>query len=269
VAKYKSMEDVVGYTAALSQIRPGKVLLGLVPGGNIERMSMSKAPVDMMKEAFLSASYLLQKKETGFVGKYFNISPGFKMNYNSFGPFPLLLGAWGEKMSFLAGQVADIIEVGASANPKIIPIIKNRIRLGAESVNRNPNDISIIMGGFTFIDDDISGAYKAVKKVIPYVISSAIKNDPSLTEDFPEQIKTITNLLSLNKYDEISTHIPNELAKRFAFIGTPNDIIEQAQEIFDSGATGIEFGTPHNLSNNNFGVSLLVDKVFKYFKDKN
>jgi 5,10-methylenetetrahydromethanopterin reductase len=47
---------------------------------------------------------------------------------------------------------------------------------------------------------------------------------------------------------------------RFAFAGRPNEITEHAIALLDAGADGIEFGTPHGLSDGE-GVRLLGSRV--------
>ena len=54
--------------------------------------------------------------------------------------------------------------------------------------------------------------------------------------------------------------ISDELLRRFAFAGTPDEIAEQAEALFAAGATRVEFGTPHGLDERR-GVELLGEIV--------
>ncbi len=38
--------------------------------------------------------------------------------------------------------------------------------------------------------------------------------------------------------------ISDEILDRFAFAGTPDDLVRQVERIFDGGAARVEFGTP-------------------------
>ncbi len=46
----------------------------------------------------------------------------------------------------------------------------------------------------------------------------------------------------------------------FAFAGTPEQVVEHAQQLFDAGAKRVEFGTPQGLTTGG-GVELLCDRV--------
>ncbi|HBY45071.1 MAG TPA: LLM class flavin-dependent oxidoreductase, partial [Chloroflexi bacterium] len=54
--------------------------------------------------------------------------------------------------------------------------------------------------------------------------------------------------------------IPDDLLDRFAFAGTPTQVIEQCEAIFAAGATRIEFGTPHGITAEG-GIRLLGERV--------
>jgi 5,10-methylenetetrahydromethanopterin reductase len=47
---------------------------------------------------------------------------------------------------------------------------------------------------------------------------------------------------------------------RFAFAGTPDDIVQQVQRLRVAGATRFEFGTPHGLDPAR-GIKLLGERV--------
>ncbi len=54
--------------------------------------------------------------------------------------------------------------------------------------------------------------------------------------------------------------ISDDLLRLFAFAGSPADIIAHAEAIFAAGASRIEFGTPHGLTDAQ-GIQLLGEKV--------
>jgi 5,10-methylenetetrahydromethanopterin reductase len=54
--------------------------------------------------------------------------------------------------------------------------------------------------------------------------------------------------------------IPDDLLDRFAICGTPTDIVNHALALFDSGASRVEFGSPHGIDSLR-GIELLGRKV--------
>lgn len=54
--------------------------------------------------------------------------------------------------------------------------------------------------------------------------------------------------------------IPDDVLDRFAFAGTPAQVAEHAEAVFDAGAGRIDFGTPHGVPEER-GVELLCTQV--------
>jgi 5,10-methylenetetrahydromethanopterin reductase len=54
--------------------------------------------------------------------------------------------------------------------------------------------------------------------------------------------------------------ISDDLLRPFAFAGTPEDVIAHAEAIFAAGASRVEFGTPHGLTDAR-GIQLLGERV--------
>jgi 5,10-methylenetetrahydromethanopterin reductase len=59
--------------------------------------------------------------------------------------------------------------------------------------------------------------------------------------------------------------IPDELLDRFAFSGTPEQVARQVRDIFDAGATRVEFGAPFGLDHES-GLRLLGVRVLPEFR---
>ncbi|GAA4334208.1 hypothetical protein GCM10023162_38100 [Klenkia terrae] len=54
--------------------------------------------------------------------------------------------------------------------------------------------------------------------------------------------------------------MPDEVLDLFAFSGTPEQVAVQAQLLVDAGASRVEFGTPHGLTDDR-GVELIGTRV--------
>ena len=77
--------------------------------------------------------------------------------------------------------------------------------------------------------------------------------DPQLTE-------RMAALVSAGNAEAAGALVPDDLIDRFAFAGTPADIVAQCERLFAAGATRIEFGTPHGVTPDN-GMRLLGERV--------
>jgi alkanesulfonate monooxygenase SsuD/methylene tetrahydromethanopterin reductase-like flavin-dependent oxidoreductase (luciferase family) len=72
----------------------------------------------------------------------------------------LLLGAWGPRGAALGGEIADVVKVGGSASPAVVPVIRDRIRAGALAAGRSPAAVRLVLGAVTVVDRDraVAGA---------------------------------------------------------------------------------------------------------------
>ncbi len=268
IPKHRSMVDIVGHMTALHNLRPDKVFMGLVPGAWMDKIGNETATVSAMREAIQSATYLFEKRTDGYDGKAFKIQRGFSLNYEPPKRMPILIGAYGPRLAHLAGEVADEIKVGGSANPLLVPIIRERVAKGAQSIERDPNLIRIAFGAVSMVDTDRKRALDAARKKAVVYIGVVGKSDPTVIRDYPNEIQEITAAMKVGDVARAMRSLPDALTRRLTLAGTPQDLIKQSEELFAAGVSRIEFGTPHGITDELKGVGLLVQKVFPYFQRK-
>lgn len=266
VPKYRTMVDIVGYMTSLHVLRPNKVFLGLVPGAWMDELGLASASVEKMKEAIESARYLFHKNKDGYGGKYFPIKRGFVLGYETPKDVPILLGAYGLKMTGLAGEMAEEVKVGGSANPLLTPIIRERISVGANRVGRNARNIKLAFGAVSMIDPDRKKALDAARKKAVVYINVIGDKDPTVMRDYPNEMVEIKTAMEKGDVGRAIRSLPDALTKRFTLSGTPKDVIKQSEDLFNAGVDRIEFGTPHGVNDEMTGINLLVSKVFPHFR---
>jgi 5,10-methylenetetrahydromethanopterin reductase len=76
-----------------------------------------------MREALSVCRYLLDGRDDGFDGAHYTVRAGWRPAY----PLPqtrvpLMLGAWGERLLALAGELADEVKVGGCAGADLVPV---------------------------------------------------------------------------------------------------------------------------------------------------
>jgi 5,10-methylenetetrahydromethanopterin reductase len=271
IPKHPTMIDIAGYISSLNNVlqNPNRIIAGLVPGAWMGEIGLKSATVQQTREAVETLKHLLSQNEDGYVGKYFSIKPGFALNYPT-QETPILLGAWGEKMGALAGEIADEIKIGGSSNPQMVRVMKDHLAVGANRIGRDINDIRIVLGAVTVIDEDGEKARAISKRKAVIYINVIGDKDPTALEDYFDEIQEIKKAMIHGNIDEAVKYLPEDLSRRFIIAGTPKDIIAQTREMFEAGASRVEFGTPHGLANTYDdemkGVELLVNKVFPYFR---
>ncbi|MEO8396037.1 MAG: LLM class flavin-dependent oxidoreductase, partial [Chloroflexota bacterium] len=173
-------------------------------------------------------------------------------------PIPLMIGSWGKTLCALAGEIADEVKVGGTANPDLIPVIRNYIAVGERKANRS-NAVSICLGAVTVIDEDREVARAVARKSVAVYLPIVAPLDPTVTVE-PELVTRLQQHVEQGDSDAAARLISDDLLDRFAFAGDANDLIRQSEAIFAAGGTRVEFGTPHGLPSAK-GIQLLGEKV--------
>ncbi|MEE3920511.1 LLM class flavin-dependent oxidoreductase [Micromonospora sp. BRA006-A] len=213
-----------------------------------------------MEEAVQVVYRSLRGDRGGFAGKVFSLDPGTALRYDVQRPDPpLLLGAWGPQGRALAGRIADEIKVGGSANPDMVPVIRERLRTGAEKAGRDVADVGIVLGAVTVVDTDGEAARAKARTEVAMYLAVVAELDP--TVEMPDDlVKRVGDLVDAGEDEAAGRLIPDDVLDRFAFSGTPEQVAAQAQALIDAGVRRVEFGTPHGLTDER-GVDLLGSAV--------
>jgi 5,10-methylenetetrahydromethanopterin reductase len=257
VPRYTSLEGVVAEVAALAQGRPGGVFLGLAPGAWLDEMGLKRAGMSRMAEALAVCRYLLDGRDEGFDGEHYMVRAGWRPSYAL--PetrVPLMLGAWGERMLGLAASSVHEVKVGGCASADLVPLARQRI--GSE-------DVRIVLGAVTVVDEDGAAARRVARRRAVTYIPVIGAGDPVARERFGDNLRRISAAMAVGDVESAQAALPDELLARFAFAGTPADVIRQAEAIFEAGAARIEFGSPHGIDEAS-GIRLLAEKVLPSFR---
>jgi len=254
--------DIAANTALLAQIAEGGVYIGLARGAWLSDYGIHQPtrPIQAIREAIEVTRHILSGNSGGFRGEYFWLAEHFKAPYQL--PkveVPILIGTWGAILAALAGELADEVKVGGSANPDFVPIIKEYIRGGEKKANRKNNSVGLVMGAVTVVDDDRLLARRIAKQKIALYLPVVAALDPTVAIE-PGLVEKIQTLTEQRNWVEAGELISDEILDCFAFAGDENDLITRAEELFDSGVDRVEFGTPHGVLSEG-GVGIIGRKV--------
>ncbi len=159
---------------------------------------------------------------------------------------PLLVGTWAPRLAAFAGETADELKVGGSANADLVP--KVREWAGGERVG-------IVLGAVTVVDEDRSRALAAARREVAMYVDVVGARDPTTPLE-PELLRRVGALVASGDHAAAGALIPDDVLTRFAFAGTPADVAAQAEAVLDAGALRVDFGTPHGIDERH-GVELL------------
>jgi 5,10-methylenetetrahydromethanopterin reductase len=249
--------EVAGQVAALDLASNGRAYLGLARGTWLGAVGIAQPrPLAALADATEVVYRLLGGDAEGYEGEVFRLEPGTRLRYAVHRPRPpLLLGTWGPRGAALAGRIADEIKVGGSANPAMVPVIRERVRAGAEKAGRDPGDVGIVLGAVTVVATEGAAARARARTEVAMYLAVVAELDP--TVDIPaDLLARVKELVDAGQHRAAGGLIPDDLLDLFAFSGTPEQVAAQAQVLIDAGVRRVEFGTPHGLDDDR-GVELL------------
>jgi 5,10-methylenetetrahydromethanopterin reductase len=255
--------DMAAETALLAQIAAGGVYLGIARGAWLEQHGIRELqpPIQAIRESVEIVRMLLEGRDGGYAGQVFQIAPHVRAPY----PLPdqrvpILIGSWGKKLCAVAGELADEVKIGGSANPDVVPVVRDYIAAGEKSAGRESGSVGVVIGAVSVCDEDREAARYAARRSVALYLPVVAPLDPTVQVE-PELITRLQTLADAQAYDDAARLISDDLLERFAFAGNPADLIRQAEALFAAGAQRVEFGMPHGLNDPMVGIRLLGEKV--------
>ena len=253
--------EIAGGLAALDAASGGRAYLGLARGTWLEAIGIDqRRPLAHMRDTAAIVRALLSGDDRGYAGAAYRLAPGTRLRGPRPGRLPpLLVGTWGPRGAALAGEIADEVKVGGSANPAVVPLIRDRVRVGCQAASRPPDQVTVVLGAVTVVDRDGAAARRRARTEVAKYL--AVVADLDATSELPAGLAgRLRRLVAAGQDEEAGALIPDEVLDRFAFAGTPEHVAALAQRVLDAGAGRVDFGAPHGLTDDD-GVALLGTTV--------
>ncbi len=253
--------EIAGQLLALDAASGGRAYLGLARGTWLGSIGLTQPrPIRHIEEAVSVIRALVTGDDSGRQGSVFSLAAGTRLRYRTGGHEPrVLIGTWGARMAEVAGRIADEVKIGGTANPAMVDVMIQRISPGLQSAGRPARAVGVVVGAVTVVDRDGALARAKARSEVAMYLDVVADLDPTVTVE-PELITEIRTLVALGKHDEAGRLVPDEVLDLFAFSGTPDQVAAQAQALIDAGASRVEFGTPHGLTDQ-LGIELLGREV--------
>jgi 5,10-methylenetetrahydromethanopterin reductase len=244
--------EIAGQVAALDRASSGRAFVGLAAGAWLDSIGVDQSrPATAVAEAWEIVRRLLAGDDSGFEGERFSVPPGARLRYTIERPqVPLLVGTWSPRLAAFAGRAARDLKAGGSANPALVPVLRDRIA---------NDDVGVVLGAVTVVDEDGDRARAAARREVAMYVDVVGALDPTGPAE-PELLERIGALVAAGRRDDAGALIPDDVLARFAFAGTPAEVAMHAEAVLDAGARRVEFGTPHGIDERH-GVDLLCREV--------
>ncbi len=255
--------DIAAGTALLADVAAGGSYLGLVRGGWLAEHGIRELqpPIRAMREAIAIIRKLLTGESAGYRGRVFQIAEHVRAPY----PLParrvpLQIGTWGPKLADLAGELADEVKIGGSANPALVPLMREYIARGEARAGRTPGRVQIVLGAVSVVDEDRRAARWMARRAVALYLPIVAPMDASVAIE-PELLDRVEAFVHAGDSDSAAKLISDDILDLFAFAGAPADIIAQCEALYAAGAQRIELGTPHGLHQAATGIRLIGERV--------
>lgn len=255
--------DMAADAALLDDVAQAGTYLGIARGAWLADHGVSEPdkPIQAIRESITIIRALWSGASAGCSGEVYRIADHVRATYPlPKRPIPIMVGSWGEKLCGVAGELADEVKVGGSANPAVVPHIRGYIERGTQRAGRPAGSVGIALGAVTVVDEDRAQARQAARVAAVLYLPVVVPLDPTVSVD-PELIRRLRAHADAGTFAEGANLISDALLDQFAFSGSPADIINQCERIYAAGATRIEFGTPHGLTDAAHGITLLGSQV--------
>ncbi len=255
--------DIAAQTALLADLAAGGVYIGLVRGGWLAEHGMRELhpPLQALREAVAIIRKTLAGESSGYAGRVYQIAAHVRAPYPlPQARIPLQIGTWGAELAAVAGEVADEVKIGGSANPDVLPVIGNYIALGEARAARPKGAVKLVIGAVSVIDEDRALARCIARKSVALYLPIVSRLDPTLAID-PELMARVQGHVNAGEDDAAARLVPDDILDRFVFAGNPRDVINQCEALYAAGAQRIELGTPHGASAAATGIHLIGAQV--------
>lgn len=253
--------EIAGQFAAVDAASSGRAYLGLAKGSWLEAIGLdSLRPIAHLRDAVGVIQALLAGDGEGYAGEVFRVEPGMRLRYPlERSRAPILIGSWGPLGMALAGEVADEIKVGGSANPAIVAVVRDRLRRGLGRAGRPDDAVGVVLGAVTVVDRDGDAARRHARRQVAMYLDVVAGLDPTVA--LPDDLlPAIRERLADGDDEGAGRLVPRDVLDLFAFSGTPDDIAAHAHRLIEAGVDRIEFGTPHGIDSAG-GIALLGREV--------
>jgi len=214
------------------------------------------------------------KKPANFQGKFYRLNKAFLQIQLSTKPHPpIYVGAFGEKMLQLTGELADGWMPFSHTPASYKKCLYGPIKQAAEKAGRSLSDIEPAMLPVTAISMDSDQAREEVERsakrflvMLPSILKLVAPNI-----QHPGKPYTLVNWMGhLRKEDmdiisRTAESIPSELALKTVIYGTPDECIDQVEDFIEAGCRHFVFG----LRGKDLEESIrLLGKVASYFREE-
>jgi 5,10-methylenetetrahydromethanopterin reductase len=256
--------EIAGQIALLDLVSAGRAYLGLARGSWLDSVGVAQPrPIRALHEAVQVIRQLLAGGSEPFDGQVFQFAAGSRLRYRvQRASVPITIGTWGRRTARLAGQIADEVKIGGSANPAMATFLRPFIAAGEQAAGRPTGAVGMCLGAVTVVDLDRPRARALARREVALYAPVVAGLDPSLFD--ADWLTRIAEPARRGDVATVAELIPDAALDSLAFAGTPADVTRKVEDLARAGVSRVEFGTPHGVDPLD-GIRLLGERVLPSF----
>lgn len=180
-----------------------------------------------------------------FRGEFYShtlMTPFFDPGPNPFGPPPIWLAGVGERMTEVAGRVADGFLCHSFTTPKYL----NEVTVPA--LRRGSRDIGIAVPSFVVLGNDqseLDASANATRAQIAFYGSTPAYLPVLELHGWGELAQQLNALSRRGEWAAMAALIDDDVLTQFAVIGSPGQVAAGLRERFGGVATRVSFNAPY------------------------
>lgn len=230
--------------AALDHIANGRIILGYGAGVRYWMWQMNldySSPLSAMRESVGITRDLLAGKTSNHEGRYYQLR-NVKLNFEPLrADMPIYLGVEGPKMLNLSGQICDGTILSVLASPAYVRYARENIDAGCAETGRDPEQHKLTVYVIFSMDEDGARARDAVRAPIAEYLGAGGHPAP-LNQLAGVPAETMIEMGKIYREGRIPTElVTDDIVRKVAIAGTPDECQEQIQALVDAGADEIAF----------------------------
>jgi 5,10-methylenetetrahydromethanopterin reductase len=239
---------LAGIMAALQDASQGRMFLGIGVGAGLEQAGITyDRPVRALREAITAITALLRGETVSLHGETITIDAA-KM-VGPVAAVPISIGTRSPQVMRLAGELADIALVGArSIDAEIAARYRGWLAEGAATAGRDVTGIEVAPRLTLCMSSDGDLARRSMKRYAAHYV--LLIRPPDLVERdggrWLAQVEAALGRSSGWYFDhdrvddpELDRLVDDDIVRRFAIAGTPDECIELTREVLALGFTSV------------------------------
>ncbi|HRU94162.1 MAG TPA: LLM class flavin-dependent oxidoreductase [Anaerolineae bacterium] len=230
----------------LDDLAPNRIICGigawwdpLARNVGIER----RKPLQAMRETVEVLRRLLAMENVTFHGEFHHVE-GIELDvvHGRREPrnVPIMIGATGDKMMELAGEIADGAVLNYCVPPEYNDKAMELLDIGARRVGRSVYDLDRPQLIVCSVHEDRDEAIRGAKMLLTQYLAQQphIAKASGVTQDVVDKIQSILGWpATKEQIQKAMVYVPDDLVLRITATGTPAEVIARVQEYLKRGAT--------------------------------